>query len=497
MKKIVDLSPDEAKEYFLKGSSYYNGDLPEYISFEPIINAVRDVLGDNCYNSHGKSPSDYDGVNYQFVANKDGRFAWRPFELMHPAIYVSLINKICDNNNWMTVTERLEETSNGVVECCSIPVIYNEGQSDNADQVRNWWKRIEQKSLRYSLEYSHLLHSDITDCYGAIYTHSISWALHEKEKAKKCRKDRYLIGNQIDNHLKASRYGQTNGICQGSTLMDFIAEIVLSYADSLVTKSLGDSDKFKILRYRDDYRIFSNNDECAERILKVISDKLRSLGMKLGPAKTKLTTNVIEGSIKPDKLASIELQDLGESNAKTIQKKLLRLHSFGRRYPNSGSLRRLTAELHEKIISEKIPPDDLDVQIAIATDIGFVSPRSFPAIAGILSHLISKCEGDKKKQMWDLVINKMKKIPNNGYLEIWLQRIIMPESENVFYDSDEAICKIVKGESVSLWNNEWITNKKLKDALDTSTMIVKSPNEVSKIMQPEEIQLFKKDLWYY
>ncbi len=184
MRKLIDLSSDEAKEYFLKGSSYFNGDFPEYITFEPIIDAVKSVLKGKDYSCNGKRPSGYDGVNYQFVANKDGRFAWRPYELMHPIIYVSLVNKICDNFNWESVTKKFKEMSKGIVECCSIPVISDGEQSDKASQVTSWWMQFEQRSLEYSLEYSHLLHSDVTDCYGSIYTHSIPWALHGKQVAK-------------------------------------------------------------------------------------------------------------------------------------------------------------------------------------------------------------------------------------------------------------------------------------------------------------------------
>lgn len=54
--------------------------------------------------------------------------------------------------------------------------------------------------------------------------------------------------------------GQTNGIPQGSVLMDFIAEILLKYSDELISyeiqKNTKLKEKFKILRYRDDYRIF-------------------------------------------------------------------------------------------------------------------------------------------------------------------------------------------------------------------------------------------------
>ena len=78
--------------------------------------------------------------------------------------------------------------------------------------------------------------TDITDCYGSIYTHSIPWALHTKEKAKKEKATKKLIGNIIDFLLQKMSYDQTNGIPQGSVLMDFIGEIVLGYADLELTK---------------------------------------------------------------------------------------------------------------------------------------------------------------------------------------------------------------------------------------------------------------------
>ena len=97
--------------------------------------------------------------------------------------------------------------------------------------------------------------------------------------------------------------------------MDFVAELVLGWVDLQITEELGEAKEFKVLRYRDDYRIFANSDVHAEAILKVVSDKLRSVGMKLGVAKTVVSSNVVEGAIKPDKLAGIELQDLGTANA--------------------------------------------------------------------------------------------------------------------------------------------------------------------------------------
>ena len=498
MKRILDASNDEAKKHFLKGSSYFNGDFPSYISFEPILKATDAALSGKSYaNFKSDNPEKYPDVNYSFVTNKDGRFSWRPYELMHPAIYVSLVNLICEPDNWKLIVAKLKSFEGGAVSCCSAPVMSADIQSDKATQIRSWWQSVEQHSLSCSLEFNHLLHTDVTDCYGSIYTHSISWALHGMELAKSSKGDNGLLGNKIDLHIRAGRYGQTNGISQGSVLMDFVAEIVLGYVDEQITAALKGETDFKILRYRDDYRIFANSDEHAEMILKTISDKLRTVGMRLGTSKTITSANVVEGSIKPDKLAGIDLQDLGEANAKTLQKQLLRLHAFGRRYPNSGALRRLVGEVHEKVALQKAAPDDLEALVAIVTDIAVVSPLAFPGVAGILSYLITLAPKSDRAQIWARVLSRMRRVPHNGYLEIWLQRVTKPQALGIDFLSDERICQIVNGEKQPLWENSWISSKDLLAAIDLSKISVGSPAEMKEVVAPGEVELFKENAWAY
>lgn len=211
----------EKRAHFLKGSSYFNGDMPRYISFEPILADVAHILnGGNYTQFKASNPGDIPNVNYNFIANKDGKFAWRPYELIHPAIYVSLVNVICEEANWEIIKARVREFEDGVVGCCSAPVMSVDHQTDVATQIKSWWQAVEQRSLTYSLEFSHLLHTDVTDCYGSMYTHSIAWAIHGLDKAKKNKGKNSSLGNKIDSHIQASRYSQTNGISQGSVLMD-------------------------------------------------------------------------------------------------------------------------------------------------------------------------------------------------------------------------------------------------------------------------------------
>jgi len=232
-KNILELTHDEAHQYFLKQESYCSFDLPEYFMFETLLKDVDDALkGKNLSDFRKDNPRNYEDVNYKVLNNKDGKYAWRPLQLINPALYVSLVHKITSEENWQLIKERFVTFSaNKKIECVSIPRQSLTENSDKAEQISNWWHHIEQRSIEMALDYSCLAHTDLTDCYGAIYTHSVAWAVHGKEEAKEKRNDKNLIGNQIDGHLQDMSHGQTNGIPQGSTLMDFVAELVLGYAD--------------------------------------------------------------------------------------------------------------------------------------------------------------------------------------------------------------------------------------------------------------------------
>lgn len=496
-KKITDLNYSEAKAFFLKGSSYFNSDFPEYISFDNLLNKIYLFMDGKDYQAYKNgNPENEINVNYELVSNKDGRFSWRALQLIHPVIYISLLNAIFTDQNWKTIISVMGNypEKREIIECASIPVINDASKSDKAAQVGGWWQEFEQKSLFYSLKYSHIINTDVSDCYGSIYTHSISWAIHGKDLAKNERGNKNLIGNIIDRHIRACSNGQTNGIPQGSVLMDFIAEIVLNYVDMMIYEDLCNRNLgIKILRYRDDYRIFSNSDASAELVLKLVSDKLRGVGMRLGVAKTHTSTNVIEGSIKPDKIAALDLSDLGSSNAKTIQKQLLRLHAFGQRYPNSGALRRLLSIFYRKIYRKIIKYENINTITAIMVDILLISPATIPVVAAILSNFLSYIEKGGKDELWQLISSKLKTLPYNGYLEIWMQRIAVPKDVAINFNSEEAICKIVKGDNdVILWNNDWISSSKLKSELNINSIVIKDPSLTAVKISPSEIDLFQQ-----
>ena len=251
-----------------------------------------------------------------------------------------LLNVISNENNWNYLQEKFREYQmNNNIICCSIPVISEEKNKTNVNKQINTYKKIfENETIKLSLEYNYIIVTDISNCYDSIYTHSISWALHNKIEAKNKKTDKTLFGNKIDSILQGMSYGQTNGIPQGSVLMDFIAEIVLGYIDTLLIEKIKKAgiEKYKILRYRDDYKILTKFSSDGERILEILSQILMENGLILNKNKTFISDNIIYFSEKEDKKYFNENIKLDNNVFNNIKK----LYNFSKKFPNSGQLKK-------------------------------------------------------------------------------------------------------------------------------------------------------------
>lgn len=431
-------------------------------------------------------------MNYTFLNNKDGKFAWRPFQLIHPALYVSLVHNITEEPNWNTIVARFGQfASNPKIKCYSIPLESDGTQSDKATTVTQWWQTIEQQSIELALNYEYVLHTDITDCYGSIYTHSVPWAIHTKPIAKlPANRTNYgLIGNLIDKHLRDMAFAQTNGIPQGSVLMDFIAEMVLGYADSEISIKIQQANinDYHIIRYRDDYRIFSNNPQDAELITKILTEVLIDLGMRLNAQKTLVSNNVIRDSIKPDKIYWIAQKN----GSKSIQEHLLLIHSLSDKFPNSGSLSKALGKFYNRIkgLTEL---NNVQVLVSILVDIMYKNPRTYPIASAILSKLLSLLNDPaKRNSILQSIMTKFEKIPNTGHIKIWLQRLTIKIDRAKAYDED--LCRKVNDPTIQIWNSDWLNNS-LKTIIDTTLLIDEQViQDIDVVINQTEVQLFKPE----
>jgi RNA-directed DNA polymerase len=441
---ILSLNADKLKEYFLKEESYLNLKLPKYFKFNDVLEWASETLKKLESNKQDfpyikfKSTED---VNYKILGNKNGEYAWRQYQIINPILYVKLVDII--SSNWNDLKKHFEKNINieSHIKCSSMSVIekLNDRFSNNtARQIINWWDGMEQESIKKSLEYRYVMQTDIVDCYGAIYTHSIPWALHGKTTAKENKDDYSFLGNQIDRLLQCMNHGQTSGIPQGSAIMDFIAEIILHYIDRLLYLKCkcNKITNYYILRYRDDYRIFANDISVAKKVLKCLGEILVDTGgMRLSSEKTNVSDCVVSGSIKKDKLHYFEYFKEHDS----IRKNILNIYLFAKKYPNSGSILKLLQLFGEKIkskvneISNQILDDkkiediklfDTKYIASILSEIMYSHPKTYGIACSIIFDVMSVMNNEERISVWKNISDKMQDVPNNELLNIWLERMI-------------------------------------------------------------------------
>lgn len=508
MKTVLELSSSEARKYFMEPKNYCTLDLPDYINFKPVLDYVEKTVGDTAWGNLLKTedvkPRDFEGINHKLLIKKDAKYTFRTIQVTNPYLYFLLVRSITDKWKWSEIKKRFKAFARPQIEVASIPVVKRkEDKSHKAASTMNWWEQIEQRGIGLSLEYCYMFVTDITNCYPSMYTHCIVWAIHGKDQSKDraFRRSRNAVGNAIDNYIQEMQYGQTNGIPQGSVLYDFIAEIVLGYADMLLADRLKEEgiEEYKILRYRDDYKVFSNNKNELDRIAFVLQEVLAELNFQLNAKKTLVTEDLVQNVIKPDKLAYMtEVPFYRKANQKvyslgsSLRQEALYIHQFGKEYPDSGSIPKLLDIFSTRLRKSKLPlsEDDRQVLIAILTDVALGSPKVYGFVLHLISYLVDKIEdADDKARVVRAVYNKFTRMPIVGEVQIWMQHITFKMPDSIPYS--EPLCKLVAGEKgVKLWNNDWLKDEYKKKFPLNEICTDKARDGIKSVITIDEVALF-------
>jgi hypothetical protein len=166
----------------------------------------------------------------------------------------------------------------------------------------------------------YVLISDISQFFPSLYSHSISWALHGKAKAKRKRLDKQLLGNRLDSAMQHCQHRQTMGIPIGPDTSHIIAELVGAAID--LELSSHSSEPLRGYRHVDDFVFFYDSLAEAEQGLTNLETATRTFELKLNPLKTRIVAvaELLEESW------SHELQTFEFSPVAAVQRR--QLHYF-------------------------------------------------------------------------------------------------------------------------------------------------------------------------
>lgn len=479
VKFLTDLTSEEAMDLLMTTDQFHSFELPEYFDFTPVLNHVRGIIGDRKYEDclGEDCPAELSDVNFEIMLNKDGKYAVRPLMLCNPYLYYFMVREIFGRENWDMIKEHFRECRVGHIVPCAMPVVPEKVESfRHSTSILNWWNSMEQRAIELSLEYRYMFVSDITNCYGSVNPQAIDWALSRRGTSMECTGN-HAPARNIMRYLRDFQQGRNIGIPQGCAMFDLTAEMILCYSDLLLHEELvrkGIHDGYEILRYRDDYKIFCNDRDRLETISYTLQHVLESLNFRMNSSKTRISDSIITDSVKQDKLFYIFNTPIFNKKGcdfDGIQKHLMYILMFGRKFPDAGQLKTLLGDLDKRVaaLMEPDPGNDgktargtrenIRAMSAIATQIAYENLSCAHYALRIISRLTASMRDEEERtDIIRKVCDRLYSQPNSTYSKLWLQNMTYSHDAMTGNVSryDVSLCRIVMGENIPLWNNNWL-----------------------------------------
>jgi Reverse transcriptase (RNA-dependent DNA polymerase) len=149
------------------------------------------------------------------------------------------------------------------------------------------FSELHEEQVTSAAGYQYALVTDVGSFFPTIYTHTIPWALHTKEVAKKNQtKIPKYFGNILDGRSMAVQDGQTIGLPIGPDTSHILAEVIAVAIDNCLVTELGMVPAG--FRYVDDFFLFFNSLHDADRALAAVTRAVSSFELQLNPAKTRI-----------------------------------------------------------------------------------------------------------------------------------------------------------------------------------------------------------------
>lgn len=329
------------------------GYFPEQYVLPPSFSVTDFKLKTKPYNKNLNDPARRKLVTISYPKSL---LTSRVFGIQHPFNYHDIVFHLIED--WKTVVDHIFHNDLKIFSY-SFPIPVNARAIGKLSNLRSgrmiyeWIEMAEKDMVAEAHKYNFIIRADITNFYNSVYTHSIGWALHGREKAF-ADKEYKLTGNKVDKLIQYANDARTNGIPVGSALSDLIAEIVLTSIDRKVSSKLKTID-FVGSRFKDDYRILCNSEDEAKKILKVLSDELVEFNLLINEHKTKVLT-LPDGLYRQHdrEYHNYSLKDKETIPFKTFELTLLKALDIHKAYPGTSILEKFFSELYDNDSKLKI-----------------------------------------------------------------------------------------------------------------------------------------------
>ena len=143
--------------------------------------------------------------------------------------------------------------------------------------------------LALEKRFSRLRMLDVSKCFHSIYTHSVTWAVKNKDFAKE-NSSLYAFEQQFDRLMQRQNYNETNGILVGPELSRIFAEVIFQRIDTNLIKRASENSlifgkHYEFRRYVDDFFLYANDEETVDLIEGFLRTEVAAYKMYLNEGK--------------------------------------------------------------------------------------------------------------------------------------------------------------------------------------------------------------------
>lgn len=478
---IFKLNNQEAKDFLLKQESYFDVLLPSYFNIEPIfrqLNTIQKIK-----------------INYQDILLSDNLHidlyniksngTKRPLTLINPVLYHDFVCQFTQDNVWQAIVTAFNfYKKQKHIACSSLPIVKGKYPKDKANQILYWWQNFEQKSISLNLHYTKQYHTDIKNFYPSIELKSIQKTLKSLNISSL-----YPICKNIIKTFK------NKSIVQGSLPFHLLAELFLLNIDKQLFKILKKHQikDYQILRYRDDYRIFANDEQVIDLIKNQLENLLNLHGVYFNNDKTFLSDDIIFDSVKLAKHDWILYENAVKHNH-SLQQNLLLLYRYGNMHPNGTGIVRGLMHIRQQCQFGAFK-DFSNIQTIISSLLAIIYKNQNYSVQGfaLLADIIDSIKDNHKhliQEHLNIVYSFFENKEISCTSKIWLQRFMLGFNNTNQYQWDNILCQMAEKHYcyAKIWDFEWINKKSIKNIVKNQSFITEK--ELSKQFENFEVDLF-------
>lgn len=119
------------------------------------------------------------------------------------------------------------------------------------------------------------------------------------------------------------------------------------------------------------------------------------------------------------------------------------------------------------------------------------NPKAIPVCCSIISKILKNTEGNMKSSISEKIYNRLMETPKSEFAQIWLQRMLKGSVDKFHFK--EALCSIVEGENIEIWDNSWFNgdNNKIKKLILPASIFDKTIfDEKDEVIKDSEVSFF-------